>query len=61
MDEHLDTRQWLVGDGLSLADIALYAYTHVAGGGGFRLADYPAIQAWLQRIESVPGYQPMDA
>jgi glutathione S-transferase len=61
MDEHLARRDWLVGDGLTLADIALYAYTHVAEGGGFRLADYPAVQAWLQRVEGVPDYMPMDA
>jgi len=61
MDEHLRRREWLVGEGLTLADVALYAYTHVAEGGGFRLADYPAVQAWLRRIESVPDYLPMDA
>ncbi len=61
MDEHLARHDWLVGDGLSLADIALYAYTHVAEGGGFRLADYPAVQAWLRRVEGVPNYVAMDA
>lgn len=61
MDEHLAGRTWLVGERLSLADIALYAYTHVAGGGGFRLADYPAVQAWLKRVEAVPNYMPMNA
>ena len=61
MDEHLGRHSWLVGDGLTLADIALYAYTHVAEGGGFRLADYPAVQAWLTRVEGVPGYIAMDA
>jgi glutathione S-transferase len=59
MDEHLGQHDWLVGDGLTLADIALYAYTHVAEGGGFRLADYPAVGAWLKRVEAVPGYLPM--
>lgn len=59
MDEHLGRQDWLVGDGLTLADIALYAYTHVAEGGGFRLADYPAVQAWLKRVEAVPDYLPM--
>jgi glutathione S-transferase len=59
MDEHLGRRDWLVGDGLTLADIALYAYTHVAEDGGFRLADYPAIQAWVERVEGVPDYLPM--
>jgi glutathione S-transferase len=61
MNEHLAGHDWLVGDGLSLADIALYAYTHVAEGGGFRLADHPAVQAWLKRVEGVPDYVPMDA
>ena len=61
MDEHLAGRDWLVGAGPTLADIALYAYTHVAEGGGFRLADYPAVQAWLGRIAATPGYAPMDA
>jgi glutathione S-transferase len=61
MDKHLAGRDWLVGEGLTLADIALYAYTHVAGDGGFRLADYPAVQAWLERVKAVPDYLPMDA
>lgn len=61
MDEHLAGRDWLVGVGLTLADIALYAYTHVAEGGGFRLVDYPAVQAWLRRVEGVPAYISMDA
>jgi glutathione S-transferase len=61
MDEHLGREDWLVGDGITLADIALYAYTHVAEGGGFRLADYPAVEAWLRRVEGVPGYVAMDA
>jgi glutathione S-transferase len=61
MDEHLAGRDWLAGDGISLADIALYAYTHVAEGGGFVLGDYPAVQRWLKRVEAAPGYVPMDA
>lgn len=61
MDEELARRDWLVGGGPTLADIALYAYTHVAEGGGFHLAEYPAVQAWLKRIEALPDYVPMDA
>jgi glutathione S-transferase len=61
MDAHLARRDWLVGAGPTLADIALYAYTHVAGDGGFALAGYPAVQAWLERIEAVPGFVPMSA
>ena len=61
MDGHLARQDWLVGARLTLADVALYAYTHVAEGGGFRLSDYPAVQAWLERVESVPDYLPMAA
>ena len=61
MDEHLRGRAYFVGDRLSLADIALYAYTHVAEEGGFRLAEYPAIGAWLDRVAAEPGHVPMDA
>ena len=60
MNEHLAGRDWLAGSGPSLADIALYAYTHVCEGGGFRLSDYPAIRAWLDRIAALPGYVAMD-
>ena len=61
MDEHLQGRDFFVADRLSLADIALYAYTHVAESGGFRLADYPNIEAWLSRVAAAPGYIPMEA
>ena len=61
MDEHLAGRSYFVGDRLSLADIALYAYTHVAGEGGFDLGRHPAVTAWIARIASAPGYLPMDA
>ncbi|HYD13233.1 MAG TPA: glutathione S-transferase family protein [Allosphingosinicella sp.] len=61
LDEHLATRDWLVGDSVTLADIALYAYTHVAEGGGFSLTDRPAVRAWLKRVEALPDYVPMDA
>ncbi|HEX8124608.1 MAG TPA: glutathione S-transferase family protein [Allosphingosinicella sp.] len=60
MDEHLAGRSFFVGDRLSLADIALYAYTHVAEDGGFDLDRYPAVTAWIARIASTPGYLPMD-
>ena len=60
MDEHLERRDWFVGEAISLADIALYAYTHVADEGGLRLADYPAVQAWLARMAAQPGYVPID-
>ena len=56
MDEHLARHDWMVGTLVTLADIALYAYTHVAEEGGFQLADYPAIGRWLGRIAALPGY-----
>jgi glutathione S-transferase len=61
MDRHLDGRQFFVGDRLSLADIALYAYTHVAPEAGFALESYPAIGAWLDRVAGEPGHVPIDA
>jgi glutathione S-transferase len=59
MDEHLSGRDWFVGAGVTLADIALYAYTHVCEPGGFTLADYPHIQAWIARLAALPAYVPM--
>ena len=60
MDEHLARQDWLVGSGVTVADVALFAYTHVCEAGGFRLKDYPAICAWLDRVASLPGYVAMD-
>ena len=56
MDQHLQSRQFFVEDRLSLADIALYAYTHVAEEGGFDLSSFPAIAAWLERLASHPRH-----
>ena len=56
LERGLDGRSWLVGDAMTLADIALYAYTHVAHEGGFDLGPYPAIRTWLARIASEPGH-----
>jgi glutathione S-transferase len=61
LDEHLDGREYAVGDALTLADIALYGYTHVAEEGGFSLEPYPAVRAWLRRVASEPGHIPIDA
>ena len=62
MDDHLAAHHWFAGQHLSLADIALYAYTHVAEDGGlFALSDYPAVQRWLARVEAMPGYVEMGA
>ena len=54
-------RDYLVGDAYTVADIALYAYTHVAGDGGFDLAGYPAIGAWLERVAGQAGHVPITA
>ena len=56
MEKHLATQDWFVGGGLSLADICLYAYTHVAEEGGFKLSRYPGITAWLARVAAVSGH-----
>ncbi|HET7572134.1 MAG TPA: glutathione S-transferase family protein [Gaiellaceae bacterium] len=61
LERHLAEREWLVGDGMTLADISLYAYTHVADEGGFELERYPAIGRWLERVASQPGHVPIDA
>jgi glutathione S-transferase len=61
MERHLDGRPWLVAGAMSLADVALYAYTHVADEGGFELGRYPAIRAWLGRVAAEPGHVPIDA
>ena len=56
MERELGDHDFIANDAYSIADIALYAYTHVAGEGDFDLGRYPAINAWLQRIEAQPGY-----
>lgn len=56
MEKHLTGRSFFVGEQYSIADIALYAYTHVAGEGGFDLAKYPNIRAWLERVRSQPKH-----
>jgi glutathione S-transferase len=61
LERGLEGRQWLVGSSMSLADIALFAYTHVAGEGGFDLGRFPAIRAWLDRIVAEPGHVAIDA
>ena len=59
MEEQLSQTPYLIGEQLTTADITLYAYTHVAEEGGFDLTQYPAIKAWLTRIENTPNYLPM--
>lgn len=56
MERHLASRAFFVGERYSIADIALYAYTHVAGEGGFELAVYPAVERWLERVRNQPEY-----
>ncbi len=59
MEVRLAERPFLAADRFTVADIALYAYTHVADEGGFDLAPYPAIRDWIERIEAQPGFTPM--
>lgn len=59
LEAGLEGRDFLVGNQYSLADIGLYAYTHVAEEGGFSLERYPRIRAWLKRVAAQPGYQPI--
>ena len=59
MDQHLSGRKFFVADSYSIADIALYAYTHAAPDAGLDLTPYSAVRAWLQRVESTPGFVPM--
>ena len=59
MDGHLRARSFSVGERYSIADIALFAYTHVAGEGGFDLAPYAAVRAWLDRVRAQPGHVPI--
>lgn len=56
MESHLAEHKYFVGNSLTIADIALYAYTHVADEGGFDLKEYKSIGAWLKRVKKHPGY-----
>jgi glutathione S-transferase len=59
MEGRLEKNDFFVDGDYSLADIALYAYTHTADEGGFDLDGYPAVRAWLSRVEGTPGYVAM--
>ena len=61
MESHLSKRSFLVGERYSIADISLYAYTHVAHEGEFDLTAYPAIRSWLERVRAQPGHVTIDA
>ena len=60
MEDRLQAQDYLATDKVSLADVSLYAYTHVAHEGGFDLSSYPAIRAWISRVQSLPAYRSMD-
>jgi len=60
METRLGEAAWFAGSAFSVADIALYAYTHLAGEGGFDLAPYPRIRAWLGRVAARPGHVDID-
>ena len=60
MDDHLSRNEWFVGNGATLADIALFAYTHVCEQGAFTLDDYPAVAGWLARMAALPGFVAME-
>ncbi|HVZ69704.1 MAG TPA: glutathione S-transferase family protein [Rhizomicrobium sp.] len=59
METHLSKNEWFTGGAYSIADIALYGYTHCAREGGFELERYPHLLAWLARVASVPGHIPL--
>ena len=61
METRLKTHDWFAGTTYSIADIALYGYTHSAAEGGFDLADFPAVSAWLSRVAAQPGHVPLSA
>jgi len=61
MQTHLARHDWFAGRSYSIADIALYAYTHCAADGGFDLGAYPAVRAWLERVANEPGHVPLAA
>jgi len=60
MDQWLKSHMFLAGEQFSIADIALYAYTHTAEDGGFDLSSWTAVRRWLRRVEAVPGFLTME-
>ena len=56
LERRLESADWLAGGAFSVADISLYAYTHMAGEGGYDLAAFPAVERWLQRVSALPGH-----
>ena len=61
MERRLDAADWLVGEAFSIADIALYAYTHMAPAGGYDLEPYAGVGRWLQRVAGLPRHRPLEA
>ena len=60
MENHLKTNEYFAARQLTVADIALYGYTHLADRCDFDLSTFPAIRAWLKRVEQTPGFVAMD-
>jgi glutathione S-transferase len=60
LEAHLTDRPFFVDERYTIADIGLYAYTHCAEQGGFELKDYPNLRKWFGRVETTPGYVPID-
>ncbi len=60
MEGHLKAQDWFAGNTYSIADIALYGYTHCAGDGGFDLSEFPALSAWISRVKAQPGHIPLE-
>ena len=60
MDGHLKSRKYFVDESITLADVALFAYTHVAGAGGFELSRWPNVENWCRRVEGVNGFVGID-
>ena len=56
LERHLEGREFITDHGYSVADIAVFGYTHLAGEGGFDLARYPALGRWMGRVRATPGY-----
>jgi glutathione S-transferase len=59
MEGRLSDHSWLVGEAPTIADLALFAYTHRADEGGFDVAQWPGVQAWVSRMTALPGISPL--
>jgi len=60
LERHLEDRSWFVGEAYSVADIAMYAYAHLAPDAGHDLAQFPALKSWLKRVQAEPGWFPLE-